>query len=133
MISFLVVWGIASVGLARKALSLAPQAKAILSGDYNIVVRGNDPGEVSPDLILQAANFVRSRTAPSDLVLVWSRHSHILYLAERRSSTHFSNIGMLISVAAISSVRPTSGSISLIKNCDQFTGAHRGAHGQVIR
>jgi len=28
-------------------------------------------------------------------VLVWSRHLHILYLSERRSSTHFTGIGML--------------------------------------
>jgi hypothetical protein len=92
--------GIAVLGLSSKATTLLPQAQAILTGDFDLALRSARSGDNSPYYITQTANFIRTNTQANDRVLVWSRHTHIQYLSERRSPTHFTNIGLVSVVDA---------------------------------
>jgi hypothetical protein len=86
---------VAVLGLAKKAVSFLPQAHAVLSGNYDEMLKTVKAGATPPFYSLEAANFILAHTRPDDPILVWSRSMHIAYLSERPFSTHFTDIGML--------------------------------------
>jgi hypothetical protein len=99
LLSVFIFWGIALIGIAKKTASYLPQVTALVTGDLNRMLRTVGEPRGVPWEILEVANFIRANSKPEDFVLAWSRYSHILYLSERRSTTHLSDIGMLTSAS----------------------------------
>src|SRR5260221_3737498 len=92
IISLLFFWGVALLGLAKKTAAFLPEVDALIShgNDKDRILKTTDESGIVPYDISESAKFIESNTKPNDFVLVWGRHTHILYLAQRRSTTHFS-------------------------------------------
>jgi hypothetical protein len=77
---------ISILGIAKKAVSLAPQTRMLASGEFQPAQVGE---QLSAEEIRTLVDYIQAGSTPNDYFFQWGRNFEVGYLAQRRSSSRF--------------------------------------------